>query len=315
MNRKPRQLAMVVCMLLFAFMAMGSASSKSKSGETKKIVSVEADGEGSDTKSHSNADDSAQNTDKKKSADVSIEEQVLLDHDGITITAKEYVTDKIWGDGIKLLLENNSDKSVTIGCDALIVNNYMITDLFVSTVAAGKKDNEVMYLSSDELEAAGIDCVGQVEIYFHIYEEDSLLDMYHSDCVTIKTSEYDNMDTTPNDAGKELYNENGVRIVGKTVDEGSFWGTAILLYCENTSGRKIGINVAELSVNGFMVDPLFSTEIYDGKRVLDHITILSSDLEENGIETIEEVELKFHIYDADTYDTIADSDKIPFGAQ
>ena len=212
-------------------------------------------------------------------------------------------------------MENNSDKSVTIGCDALIVNNYMITDLFVSTVAAGKKDNEVMYLSSDELEAAGIDCVGQVEIYFHIYEEDSLLDMYHSDCVTIKTSEYDNMDTTPNDAGKELYNENGVRIVGKTVDEGSFWGTAILLYCENTSGRKIGINVAELSVNGFMVDPLFSTEIYDGKRVLDHITILSSDLEENGIETIEEVELKFHIYDADTYDTIADSDKIPFGAQ
>lgn len=29
------------------------------------------------------------------------------------------------------------------------------------------------------------------------------------------------MDTTPNDEGQELYNANGVRIVGKTVDENS----------------------------------------------------------------------------------------------
>lgn len=55
------------------------------------------------------------------------------------------------------------------------------------------------------------------------------------------------MDTTPNDAGMELYNENGVKIVGKTVDEGSFWGTAVLLYCENTSGKNVGISVLSAS--------------------------------------------------------------------
>ena len=45
------------------------------------------------------------------------------------------------------------------------------------------------------------------------------------------------------------------------------------------------------------------------------ITVFSSDLEENGIESIDEVELKFHIYNADSYDTIADSDAITFSAQ
>ena len=30
--------------------------------------------------------------------------------------------------------------------------------------------------------------------------------------------------------------------MGKTVDENSFWGTAILLYIENTSGQNVGIN-------------------------------------------------------------------------
>lgn len=69
-------------------------------------------------------------------ADESINGEVLVDQDGIKITATEYVTDSIWGDGIKLLVENNSAKDYTIGCDALIVNDYMITDLFSADVAA-----------------------------------------------------------------------------------------------------------------------------------------------------------------------------------
>ena len=112
-----------------------------------------------------------------------------------------------------------------------------------------------------------------------------------------------------------LYNEDGIRIVGKTVDENSFWGAAILLYIENDSGHDVGISVDDMSINGFMMTPYFSTQVYDGKKSLDDITLLSSELEENGIEAVEEVELKFHIYDLDSYETIADSDPITFTAK
>ena len=64
-----------------------------------------------------------------------------------------------------------------------------------------------------------------------------------------------------------------------------------------------------------MMSPLFSTTVYDGKKSIDAITVFSSDLEGNGIESIDEVELRFHIYNADSYDTIADSDAITFSAQ
>ena len=37
----------------------------------------------------------------------------------------------------------------------------MITDLFVSEIAVGKKSNDTIYLSSSELKAAGIDTVGK----------------------------------------------------------------------------------------------------------------------------------------------------------
>ena len=292
-KKKIGVLVVVVCLVLVVVMAMGKDSSEPE-GE-KGIVSS---GNSKDTQMK-----------------VSIEEQVVLDRDGIVVTAKEYVSDSIWGEGIKFLIENNTDKTVTVGCNALIVNNYMISDLFVGEVAPGKKANEVMYLSSSELKAAGIDTVGQVEIYFHVYDSETYKDIFDSDCVTIKTSEFANMDTKVNDEGTELYHSNGIRIVGKTVNEDSFWGTAILLYCENTSGKNVGISVEEMSINGFMINPIFSTTVYNEKRVFDEITIFSSDMEENGITAIEEVELKFHIYDADTYRTIADSDTITFSAQ
>lgn len=288
MNRSFKVLSFALCFAVLSTVFVGCASDETKDIEASS---------------------------KEAKTEVTIEEQVLLDKADIVITAKEYVTDTLLGDGIKLLVENNSDKTVTVGCKALIVNNYMINDLFASEVSPGKKANEIVYLSSSELEAAGIDRVGQIEIYFCIYDSETYEDIYNSECVTIQTSEFTNMDTTPNDVGTELYNVDGIRIVGKTVDENSFWGSAILLYCENTTGKNVEISVQEMSINGFMTDPYYATTVYAGKMSLDEITIFSSDLEENGIEEIEEVELKFHIYDADTYDTIADSTAITFSAK
>jgi hypothetical protein len=290
MRKKIKILSVMLCLLLFAAMAVGSGTESEGGADITQ-------GEGG------------------TSTTVTIEEQVLFDQNDIKITATEYVTDSIFGDGIKLLIENNSDKTVMVGCNALIVNNYMITDLFGSEVAAGKKANETMYLSSTELNAAGIETVGQIEMYFHIYDSESFEDICNSDCITIQTSEYENMDVTVEDAGTELYNQDGIRIVGKTVDEDSFWGTAIVLYCENTSGKNVGIAVDDMSINGFMMSPLFTTTVYDGKMAISDITIFSTELENNGIETIEDVELKFRMYDADTYQTIVETEAITLSVE
>lgn len=292
MKKITKALCLVLALSLFAAMAFGCESA----GEGSSIISGD--------------------TGSKSSELVTIEEQVLLDRDGVKITAKEYVKEPIWGEGIKVLIENSSDKNIGVGCNALIVNNYMITDLFSSTVAAGKKANEVIYFSSSALNEAGIDCIGQIEIYFRVYDGDSYDTLLEAEGVTIKTSGFEQMDVTPADAGTELYNKDGIRIVGKYVDDvDSFWGTAVVLYLENNSGKNIGVSCENMSINGFMIDPLFSSTLYDGKMAIDDITIFSSDLEENDIESIEEIELSFHIYNADTYKTIADTEPISFSVK
>lgn len=305
--KKMKAIGLMATMLVFGMMSLGSGSSTD--AETKEIVTD------SDTEADAQeVADSSSETTAGSSTDITIEEQVLFEKDGLKVTATEYVVDSFWGDGIKLLIENNGASDIGIGCTALIVNDYMISDLFSTTVAAGKKANETLYLSNSGLQAAGIENVGKVEVYFHTFDSDSYMTISDIGCVTIQTSEFDSMDSTPNDEGQELYNENGIRIVGKYVDENSFWGAAVLLYIENNSGKNRIIQCDDMSINGFMITPYFSSTVYDGKKAIDEITLMSSDLEENGITSIEDIELKFNIMDEDFMNNV-ETDVISFSAK
>jgi hypothetical protein len=294
MQKTKKWTSILVCAACAAFMAAGCSSSDSNDSTS--------------TDSSDKTSDTAASTSDK----TTIEETVLLDQDNIKITATEYDTDAIFGDYINLEIENNTDQNLMFSADAVIVNDYNISDLFATEVAAGKKSNEKLYLSTSDLEAAGIDQVGEVEIYFNIYDDDTLDTYLKSDDIVIKTSAYDSMNTTTNITGKELYNENGIKIVAEATDEDSFWGTSILLYIENNSGQNIVVQIENFSINGYMMDPLFSATVYNGKKCVSDITILSSDLEDNDIDKIEDVELQFDILNADTFDTIVTTDPITF---
>lgn len=284
MKREKKILSLLLVLLIFAGMAMGSGSSD---GGTS-ITSTEA----------------------KQEEKITIEEQVLLDRDGLKITAKEYVEDSIWGEGIKVLIENTTEKNLGVSCNALIVNNYMITDLFTSSVAAGKKANETIYMTSNQLEAAGIENIGQIEMYFHVYNSDTYDTVFNADVVTLKTSAYDKMDVTVEETGTVLYENDEIKVMGRYVNEDSIWGAAVLLYLENNTDKNIVVSCEDMSINGFMVTPLFYGDVYAGKKSVDTIMILSTDLEANGITKIEEIELSFHIYNSESYDTIAKSDAV-----
>lgn len=302
MKKFVNSIAIILSVSLFAFMALASGSSDTK--ETKKIV-----GDESGKVIEENSDSSTEDNTKEK---VTIKEQVLVEQDGVKITAKEYVTDSFWGDGVKVLVENSTDRNIMVGCTALIVNNYNISDLFATEVAAGMSANDTIYLSSNELNAAGIDSVGKIEVYFHVYDNDTWDNIFDSECITIETSAIGDMKIEAHDDGYELYNENGIRIVGKAVDENSFWGAGILLFIENTTDTNISVHVDNFAVNGFMLTPIFSCDVYSNRMAIDDITLLSTELEENGIDEIEKVSLSFRISDCDSYNKIVETDTIEF---
>ena len=305
MKRKTiKGIAVTAVLAVFLMMAAGSGSSDSGS---QKTIAEDTDSKAAEAASEENKEETAE-----KSGLPTIEEQVLIDQDGVKITAMGLEEDTIFGTGLKLLIENSTDKDLGIGCDALIVNNYMISDLFSAQVAAGKSSNETMNLSASALKAAGIDNIGQIEIYFKSYDSSSYETITKFDNVVIQTSDFPNMDTSPADEGKELVNQDGLRIVGKYVDEDSFWGAGILLYLENNTGKTISVTCSDVSINGFMINPIFASTLYDGKMAVDELTIFSSDLEENNITSVDEVELKFSVMDNDSYQSLFKTDSISF---
>lgn len=305
----------VICVFaVFMLMAIASGSEDTKkeiAGSEENSNNTDAqetkDAEASDTTEITESPEDTTNTSLE-----TIDEAVLFEKDGIRVTAKEIIDDPVWGKGINVLIENDSDKNIGIQCNTLVVNNYMIYDLFSSDIAAGKKDNETITLLSSSLEEAGINTISEIDISFHVYDSESYDTLFDTDEVSIKTSAYGTVEQPALDTGKELVNKDGVRIVGKYVTEDSIWGAGVLLFIENKSDKDILVQCDNMSINGYMVTPYFSSQVNKGRMALDTITILSSDLEENNIDEVKDLELNFNIVDPDSYDTIYESEPIPF---
>lgn len=108
----------------------------------------------------------------------------------------------------------------------------------------------------------------------------------------------------------ELYNENGIVVTATEISDG-WLGTEISLTISNDSGKNMGVSSRNLSVNGYMLSSsgLYSN-IASGKKAIETLTLMSSELSEAGIETVADIEFSIHVYDSETYDTIDDSELI-----
>lgn len=298
--------------LTLAFLLAFSSTACGSSSSTQKTIK---DAESTAQTSEPTKSTAEESESSSEPSAVSIEETVLLDQNGLVITAKELENDPIWGMGVKVLIENNTQTNIVVQCKSLIVNNYMISDLFSSDLAAGKKANDTIYLSSSGLEAAGITTISDIVFSFHVLDSDTYDTLFDTDEIELKTSAYGTVEQVKMDDGKELYNQDGIRIVGKYVDEDSFWGAGVLLFIENNYGDNIVVQCDNMSVNGFMVTPYFSCTVNNGRMALDDITIMSDDLEENDITSVDDIELVFKIINPDSFQTIIETDPITFSTK
>lgn len=178
------------------------------------------------------------------------------------------------------------------------------------SVASGKKANDSMMIMRSDLELADIDEIGELDFSLVIIDEETFHRIDESDEITVKTSLYDDMEIEAQDEGKEVYNADGIRIVAKYLREDTFWGAGMVLYIENNSDSDIIVQQDDFSVNGFMVSAMMSETVKAGRMDMAEIAIFDSDLEENNIEKIEDMELVFSIIDPETFYTIYTSDVV-----
>ena len=296
MKNKSKVLAGILCLSLFAAMAIGSGSS----GEDKDVSNVGP--------ANGAEDGSSEGSDSSDA--VTIEEQVLYDDNNIKITATG-LEDGWMGTELKLLIENNSDKSVTVQARNANVNGFMVSTIMSADVAAGKKANDSLTFETSGLKDCGIESIATMEFYFYIFDTETWDEIASSDVITIDTSIASTYVQEVDDSGDVLVDSNDVKIIAKGLSaDDSFWGPGVILYIENNSGENITVQVRDVSVNGFMVDSTMSEDVVAGKKAMSAVQFFSTDLDENSITDITDVELYFHIFQQENWDTIFDSDII-----
>lgn len=247
-----------VCAVVCACGSSGKSSGSISVEQTEPLESLEEDSE----------EETAQTVEEEKSSlDYDVEEQVLLDSDGIKITAEGLSINEFHGYlELNLNVENKTDTDITIGtCSAQIdistgigsyayLNGYQVDTGILIDVPARSTVDDTGTFYWDGLKEAGIEEIGEIELAFDIYDPDynEILTGDQAKC-TIKTTLKGEPDTELSDDMPLLLDAGGWQIYGKYVpaaedmpeDKGH-----ILAVCRNTSGSSAQIHFSEIAVDG-----------------------------------------------------------------
>lgn len=239
---------------------------------------------------------------------VTVKEAMLYESDAVKITA--IGMEESWtGTDIKLLVENLTDRNVALSGDNFVVNGITMPGYLYIDVAAGKKANGALSLYSSNLDVAGITTLAAINAKdAHIIDTDS----YNTIAETpfeIVTSAGLTYIQELDESGDILFESNGVAVKARVISD-SLFGETVILYVKNGAGKDIVVEADNISVNGFTVDAWMYDTVFTNTVRFCELDIFSTSLEENGIETVEDVSFTINIIDPKTYGTIAKSDEL-----
>lgn len=202
-----------------------------------------------------------------------IEETILYDDKDIVITAKD-LTYEYSGVTLNVQLENNRDEDLEFSsgsCNS--VNGYTLSvgNLYCD-VASGKKTNEEMYFSYNEMRLHGIYELAELGLQFTVADDDDF--ELNTDSIILKTSAFDSYTFNPkgfqdaviSDAAKgefeysvdffdtkELYNSSGISLVSQTIvttDDGQ----QLFLEFANDSSEPVVVSINRIAENGLVLN-------------------------------------------------------------
>lgn len=243
-------------------------------------------------------------------------EDKIYDQNGIAIISEGLMTNT---DGEKIVFleaENNSNETVTITTNNISLNGLVVTNgtWSNSDINPGKRCIIDLSLSSmmdsSYYETFGISDIGNVTLSV-ILKDDEYNDITNPQTINMN---FPGVDSSFDASGKEVYNENGIRIVSKGFLEDDFEYSDdlnMVFLVENKSKQNISISDVydSVSINGYMINYICSSSyLSPGESAIVDFSIFESTLEENNISKIEDiktVELSFEIRN-DNYKTIAE---------
>lgn len=289
---------LLVLVLAFTLVACGSGSDdddKDKSSKKKDNTSNVVDNKDKD-----------EDKNKKPAGDITFTEQVIVDNDTCAIKVTSCEIDDFYGLTFKVAVENKTeDKDLTFSMYDTALNSVETYGYFYAEVAAGKKSNEDLTFDLDDLEENGITEITDVLTTFTVREVDDYTDYLVEETVHLypygedKAEKYER----PEQDGDEILLDNDyVTVIMTGNGEDDYYAYCVNLYIINKSDINLLVSTDNDSVNGYMVDPYFSTTINSGNVEFAQIAWYEDDFEENEITSVDEIEFDLLVGNSDDWE-------------
>lgn len=294
--------------LLFSLAACsGDVTTGSNSSNTSgdSISTDSSQNESPANDQNDNSEDTAEETDDSK-AEISFAEIVVVDNDECTIKITGIDPDNLWGYTLKAQFENKSaDKTYMYSVESASINGVQCDPFFATEVAAGKKSNNEINFSDSELEENGVGDYTDIELTFRVYDSDDwMADDVVQETVHVYPYGEENAvrfvrESQPTDT--VIIDDDYVTVIVTGYEEDGLWGYTVNLFLLNKTETDVMFTVDEASVNGYMADPFYASEVAAGKCEFSSMSWSDTTLEDNGITAVEEIEFTLRAYDSDDW--------------
>ena len=236
-----------------------------------------------------------------------VDEVVLIDDDVCKIALKKFSTDDdYYGFTCKVYLENKTDLNLYFSADYTAVNDYMASSYFGETVAPGHKTNAELHVYRDDLEENNITDIGKLTLKMIVRDDDDWSADYLEEQVFNILPFGADVPAQPeqqfSDDDIVLVDQDGVRMILTGFDATDNYYFLAKVYCENNTDKDLRFDTGSSSaINGYEINPYLYEYVPAGKKVNTDIHWYWEDLEDNDIETIEDIELALEIEDYNDY--------------
>lgn len=103
--------------------------------------------------------------------------------------------------------------------------------------------------------------------------------------------------------------QNGVRITAESLEWDEYFGMKLRLLIENSTGSKLTVSANHMTVNDYMIAPVFTVDAETGKQTREELIVFNSDLDRIGIRTVGRLELSFAVMNSE-FDVLFESEPV-----
>lgn len=214
---------------------------------------------------------------------------------------------------IDILVENNTEHDIAFGGTLFMVNGITIEGITYTEAASGEQGSGKILFEKELLDEVGIQEIATVSSVYADVTDINAYELLFYPELSFETEIAENYQQKIDDSGEVILQDAGVTVIYKPIARNHL-GMQFILLVINDSGKDIYIKSNDVCVNGFATEgSLYDWVPADSVRFCDY-QIFVTELEEKGIETVEELSFSVSIQEKSTAMVICESGELTFTA-